>query len=133
MSNSQDKETASIDQQASLKRGLEGTSDDCPPSLRAKCSPLGGEPNPIIRLNVGGTRYEVSRDTLMRYERSMLASLVSGKWKEGDGDKEIFIDRDGTRFKYILDYLRSDRLHVPHLSDRSTLKDEFDFSASMQI
>ena len=63
----------------------------------------------------------------MRYERSMLASLVSGKWKEGDGDKEIFIDRDGTRFKYILDYLRSDRLHVPHLSDRSTLKDEFDF------
>jgi hypothetical protein len=37
------------------------------------------ESSQIVRLNVGGTRYEVARDTLMRYEESMLASLISGK------------------------------------------------------
>ena len=35
--------------------------------------------NHIVRWNVGGVRYEASRDTLMRYKESMLASLVSGK------------------------------------------------------
>ena len=81
----------------------------------------------IVRLNVGGTRYDASRDTLMRYEGSMLASLVSGKWKEGDGDTEIFIDRSGRRFEYILDYLRSDRVYVPDLSYHAALLDEFEY------
>ncbi|GAX25729.1 potassium voltage-gated channel Shal-related subfamily D member 1 [Fistulifera solaris] len=81
----------------------------------------------IVRLNVGGSRYEVSRNTLTRYEGSMLASLISGKWKEGEGDEEIFIDRDGRRFGYILEYLRSDRVHLPHLSARSALMEEFEY------
>ena len=102
--------------------------DDCPASSRKKITPQKDEPNPIVRLNVGGTRYEVSRDTLTRYEGSMLTSLLSGKWKEGEGgENEIFIDRDGRRFGYILDYLRSNRVYLPDLSDQSALKDEFEF------
>jgi hypothetical protein len=57
----------------------------------------------------------------------MLASLISGKWKEGDGESEIFIDRDGGRFKYVLDYLRSDRVSVIDRLDRAALQEEFDY------
>lgn len=81
----------------------------------------------IIRLNVGGARFEVSRDTLMRCEGSMLASLISGKWKEGHGEKEIFIDRDGRLFGFILAYLRSDRVFVPDLMDQAALQAEFEY------
>jgi hypothetical protein len=43
----------------------------------------------IVRLNVGGTRYDVSRDTLERFQDSMLASLVSKHWKEGNSNEPI--------------------------------------------
>jgi hypothetical protein len=63
----------------------------------------------------------------------MLASLVSGQWREEDGVKEIFIDCDGERFKFILDYLRSDRVHLPDLSYQAALKKDLPiFSVMMQ-
>ncbi|GAX22447.1 hypothetical protein FisN_14Hu061 [Fistulifera solaris] len=57
----------------------------------------------------------------------MLAKLVSGTWKEGDGANEIFIDRDGERFKYILDYLRNDRVHLPDIPSQKALEADFDY------
>lgn len=55
----------------------------------------------IVRLNVGGVRYDVSRDTIERCEGSMLASLISDNWKEGNSDSNepIFIDRNGLLFQ----------------------------------
>ncbi|GAX22437.1 hypothetical protein FisN_14Hh051 [Fistulifera solaris] len=79
----------------------------------------------IVRLNVGGTRYEAAR--LMRFEGSMLSNLISGKWKEGNGQNEIFLDRDGKLFAYILAYLRCNRVYVPDLSVQSALRDEFQY------
>ncbi|XP_065885242.1 uncharacterized protein [Dysidea avara] len=63
----------------------------------------------VIDLNVGGTRYSTSRSTLTKYPESMLGVMFSGRhdletMKCNDGS--FFIDRDGARFKYILDYLR---------------------------
>jgi len=63
----------------------------------------------IIDLNVGGTRYTTSRSTLTKYPESMLGVMFSGThdleaMKCSDGS--FFIDRDGARFKFILDYLR---------------------------
>lgn len=62
-----------------------------------------------VILNVGGARFHTTIDTLSRTESCMLSNLVSGNWKEcGAGSKdEIFIDRDGTYFRYILNYFRS--------------------------
>ena len=62
-----------------------------------------------VVLNVGGTRFHTTVDTLSNGESCMLSNLVSGNWKEcGTGsDEEIFIDRDGTYFRYILNYFRS--------------------------
>jgi hypothetical protein len=66
-----------------------------------------------IRLNVGGTRYEVSRSLMEMYPDTMLARLTSDDWSNAD-DQEVFIDRNGPRFQYVLDYMRDQkRLHWP--------------------
>jgi hypothetical protein len=79
----------------------------------------------IVRLNVGGTQYDVSRDTLARCEGSMLASLVSKQWNEGNTNKPIFIDRNGLLFQYVLDYLRNNQLHLPSFVSRAAMVDEY--------
>ena len=63
----------------------------------------------VIDLNVGGTRFSTSRSTLTKYPESMLGVMFSGRhdlepMKCSDGS--FFIDRDGTRFRHILNYLR---------------------------
>ena len=63
----------------------------------------------VIDLNVGGTRYSTSRSTLTKYPDSMLGVMFSGRhdletMKCSDGS--FFIDRDGTHFRHILNYLR---------------------------
>jgi len=63
----------------------------------------------IIDLNVGGTHFSTSRSTLTKYPESMLGVMFSGRhdieaMKCSDGS--FFIDRDGTYFRHILNYLR---------------------------
>ena len=60
-----------------------------------------------IKLNIGGHLYTTSILTLAKGPQSMLAAMFSGRHsvkKEEDGS--YFIDRDGTHFRYILNYLR---------------------------
>ena len=71
----------------------------------------------IIDLNVGGTRYTTSRSTLTNYPESMLGVMFSGRhdieaMKCSDGS--VFIDRDGTHFRHILNYLRDGEEVVKH-------------------
>lgn len=79
----------------------------------------------IVRLNVGGTRYDTSRDTLGRCEGSKLAKSVSDSWEEGD--EPIFIDRNGRLFEYVLDYLRTGEVHLPFTVSRAALQNEFHY------
>ncbi|XP_065913969.1 uncharacterized protein [Dysidea avara] len=63
----------------------------------------------VIDLNVGGTRYSTSLSTLTKYPESMLGVMFSGRhdletMKCNDGS--FFIDRDGTHFRHVLNYLR---------------------------
>ncbi|XP_065914482.1 uncharacterized protein [Dysidea avara] len=63
----------------------------------------------VIDLNVGGTHYSTSRSTLTKHPESMLGVMFSGRhdletMKCSDGS--YFIDRDGTHFRHILNYLR---------------------------
>lgn len=81
----------------------------------------------IVQLDVGGTLYKVSRDTLARCEGSMLAKLVSDHWKEGNSDEPIFIDRNGRLFEYVLDYLRTNKLYLPGSVSRAAVKEECEF------
>ncbi|KAL5010201.1 hypothetical protein ScPMuIL_012506 [Solemya velum] len=69
-----------------------------------------------VRLDVGGNVYTTSRLTLTRDSESMLAAMFSGRHEvvtEKDGT--VFIDRDGTHFRYILNYLRDGGLSVDAL------------------
>jgi len=68
----------------------------------------------MVKLNVGGHMFATSRDTLLAYPKSMLATMFSGHFGlEQDDTGAYFIDRDGTHFRYILNYLRGGTLHLP--------------------
>jgi hypothetical protein len=51
----------------------------------------------------------------MKYEETVMAKLVSEKWNSKNTEAAILIDRDGERFKYILDFYRDGEIIVPPL------------------
>jgi len=72
----------------------------------------------IIKLNVGGTKYTTSRETLIKYKDSMLGKMFGGQWKqEKDEEGCYFIDRDGASFKYILRFLQNGEIKPPSSSE----------------
>lgn len=65
-----------------------------------------------VQLDIGGTLYKVPLSLIKRFPDSMLASIVSKKWKGGSEEK-IFIERDGRRFQYVLDYMCDGEVTLP--------------------
>ena len=72
-----------------------------------------------IKLNVGGALFVTSKETVMRCE-SMLSSMFSGRIpiKTGD-DGYVFIDRDGSHFRTILNFLRDGSVTKPSTEQES--------------
>ena len=67
-----------------------------------------------IKLNVGGQYFTTSLQTLTKDTGSMLHAMFSGRFDAKPAeDGSYFIDRDGTHFRYILNYLRTGRLLFP--------------------
>ena len=67
-----------------------------------------------IKLNVGGQYFTTSLQTLTKDKGSMLHAMFSGRFDTKPAeDGTYFIDRDGTHFRYILNYLRTGRLLFP--------------------
>jgi hypothetical protein len=65
-------------------------------------------------LSVGGIHFETSLDTLLKEPNSMLSIMFSGRHNvPKDEDGRYFIDRDGTHFRYILNYLRDGNTYLP--------------------
>src|SRR5689334_1817411 len=60
----------------------------------------------IVRLNVGGYRFETTVSTLLREPDSMLGRMFSHDWAACRSSTETFIDRDGRHFHVVLNYLR---------------------------
>eukprot|EP00850_Spirogloea_muscicola_P013961 SM000097S24814 [mRNA] locus=s97:498865:502511:+ [translate_table: standard] len=63
----------------------------------------------LVRLDVGGTHYTTTVDTLtQRDSTSMLGVMFSGRHRVHRDPKKgtVFIDRDGTHFRHILNWLR---------------------------
>ena len=68
----------------------------------------------IVKLNVGGHHFTASVQTLIKDPKSMLAAMFSGKFEmKPQEDGAFFIDRDGTHFRFILNYLRTGKLTLP--------------------
>ena len=75
-----------------------------------------------VHLNVGGTKFQTTISTLSRVD-GMLSRMFSGRHAlHTDGDGCVFIDRDGTHFRLILNFLRTGRQTWPRSRDAA---DEF--------
>ena len=70
----------------------------------------------FVLLNVGGSMHTVPSDTLMKFPDSLLSKLVSEKRQtisNNNSDPPIYIDRDGERFRFVLDAYRDGRVVLP--------------------
>ncbi|XP_078576142.1 BTB/POZ domain-containing protein KCTD7-like [Branchiostoma floridae x Branchiostoma japonicum] len=77
----------------------------------------------VISLNVGGRHFDTTLSTLLKYEDSMLAAMFSGRHRVvTDKDDRYFIDRDGSHFGHILEFLRQDKLPPPDVA-KAVLED----------
>jgi hypothetical protein len=89
----------------------------------------------MVRLNVGGQRYDVPKSLFDLYPSSMLGRLVSEEWSskstkanyEHDDDDIIFIDRNGYRFQYVLDYMRDQEVNLPMTESIEATKKELEY------
>ncbi|KAH9513362.1 hypothetical protein Btru_034735 [Bulinus truncatus] len=60
-----------------------------------------------IKLDIGGHLFTTSLLTLTKDPNSMFAAMFSGRHEiKTEADGNFFIDRDGTHFRYVLNYLR---------------------------
>ncbi|KAG7470946.1 hypothetical protein MATL_G00119260 [Megalops atlanticus] len=74
--------------------------------------------SPFQLLNIGGQVYSTTLTTLRKCPNSKLADMFNGPPKlRTDAEGRFFIDRDGTYFKDILEYLRSQRLPTEHVQE----------------
>ncbi|KAJ3436069.1 potassium channel tetramerization domain-containing [Anaeramoeba flamelloides] len=64
--------------------------------------------NKMVHLNVGGTEFVTSRSTLTSVPDCFFSKLVKQEFTVND--IHIFIDRDPTHFRIILNYLRGHKL-----------------------
>ena len=69
----------------------------------------------VQKFDVGGTPYTVSKSLLEQHPDTMLCRIASEMWQKQDGeqDQPIFIERDGPRFRYVLDYMRDGTVALP--------------------
>jgi hypothetical protein len=77
-----------------------------------------------IQLDVGGTLFSTTMDTLTSVPDSMLGRMFSGRFplRVNEDDGRIFIDRDGTHFHLILNFLRDPENNVVRI-DKSLLEE----------
>lgn len=81
----------------------------------------------IINLNVGGTRFSTSRQTLSSPQESFFTSMLSGRIPTcRDETGALFIDRDPKLFSVILHFLRTKELDLNGV-DVSVLRHEAEF------
>jgi len=59
-----------------------------------------------IKLNIGGHLYQTSMSTIQKYPSSYLADYILSTNQLYDTDGNIFIDRDGKLFGFILNFMR---------------------------
>ena len=68
----------------------------------------------VLKLNVGGTEFTTSIQTLTKDTGSTLHAMFSGRFEtKPTEDGSYFIDREGKNFGYILNYLRTGRFILP--------------------
>lgn len=75
-----------------------------------------------ITLNVGGTKFQTTRQTILKAPEGYLATLL-----DDEGQHEHFVDRDPTYFNYILNALRGACVMPKDELAQRSIKVEADF------
>ncbi|KFV43148.1 Putative potassium channel regulatory protein, partial [Tyto alba] len=88
-----------------------------------------------VVLSVGGVRFVTRASTLQQFPESRLARMLNDddrEFKRVNG--EFFVDRDGTLFSYIVDFLRTLQVSLPpDFSDYQRLQREAEFYGLYQL
>jgi len=81
-------------------------------NLRGNNSEIGaGE---IVELNVGGKIFTTTRQTLCKYQNSMMSNIMNGiEIVPMDNAGRYFVDRDPDAFYVVLNFLRSGKIVIP--------------------
>ncbi len=89
---------------------------DCgpPPSSTGPMHTTDPNIDELVTLNVGGARFVTNRSTLDRVPNTRLSNLHKSDKNFNIVTQEWFFDRNPALFNFILDYYRSDELHLPH-------------------
>ena len=66
----------------------------------------------IVELRIGNHKFTTSIATLQSDPDSMLAAMFSKRFEPKQKDGAYFIDRDGTHFRHILNYLRMGEIPI---------------------
>ena len=69
--------------------------------------------NEVIKINIGGTRFQTYKSTLNLICDSRLALLSESNSDYDPILKEYFFDRDPISFLAVLNYFRTGKLHAP--------------------
>ncbi|NXV89626.1 potassium channel regulatory protein [Calonectris borealis] len=83
----------------------------------------------LVVLSVGGVRFVTRASTLQQFPESRLARMLNDDDREFKlVNGEFFVDRDGTLFSYIMDFLRTLQVSLPtDFSDYQRLQREAEF------
>lgn len=71
-----------------------------------------------VEFDVGGTVFKVSKSLLEQHPDTMLARMASDTWNKSENDeasnesKPLFIERNGSRFQFVLDYMRDGKVSL---------------------
>ena len=79
-----------------------------------------------VHFDVGGQLYRVARSLLEQYPSSMLYCAAAERWQT-DPKATIFIEGDGERFRYCLDYMRHQRVHLPLTIPKAAVLADLDY------
>jgi hypothetical protein len=81
-------------------------------------------PDGRLKLDVGGCKFSTTRETLLRFPDSLLGQMFSGrhKVKIHEGGR-VLIDRDGTHFGTILNFLRDPEKYKIKIKDKVQLEE----------
>jgi hypothetical protein len=79
------------------------------------------------------------------YPDTMLATMISDRWQHHDDDndddtndgtttdKVLFIDRNGHRFQYVLDYMRDQHVHSPMGVTGASIRKELEYFGFVNV
>jgi hypothetical protein len=80
----------------------------------------------MVTFDVRAKVFKTARSLFLHREDSMLARLMSDTW-QGDLSKPVFIDRNGTTFELVLDYLSHGSITLPLRVSRGMFLRDLDY------